>query len=317
MILAVLSILPLLTSRRHLLLTCLQCTTNTTRLLRCCIFMSIEMAPPLFTLSTVLLTLSFPCFLLALYRLIIIIICSCCGTNIQGIVVSKQTNAITSCFWCHSTHKMMLHPNSTTNIEVWIAYHQGNYDWHMTMVEMPHSTYIAWPRGTKVRLRFCKTRCCYRAEPILTCHRCCCVLAWDRAIDVLLLLCNAVGVFCFYYALALQQSHDLECIGCIAIPISGAALFLTCCCYFNCCFLRKNPYPQHVEEVVSYRCESLLQDEAEEVEEPRRPLPASSCASVELTHLHSRTNATESVESVSRPTFQSVSIVKNNVTGSE
>ena len=232
--------------------------------------------PGLYNLSITILSLVLPFFILSIYRLLVIIICSCCGAPIQGVVVSIQRNSLSSCYYCHSTHKMMLHPNNTTNIELWIAFHRGKFNYNMTMVEMPFSSYDLYPRGKKVNLRFCRifNGKCYRAETNFTCQRFCKTLIRDRVIDFVLLLLFTGGIAGIYSSIEQVQLNAAELIattinmtlnetitltvatatttntmlGIIAVPVVLSIVFVVCCCCFNCCFLRMNPYPQHIEE---------------------------------------------------------------------
>ena len=215
------------------------------------------MSTPLFTLGLCLLTVTVPFLILSLYRILVVVVCFLCGTTVDGVVISKQKNAVSSCLSLHSTHKMMEKRESNySNIEVWIAYSVGNFNWQVTMVEMSASSYISFPRGKKVNVRYCRVgNCCLRAEPRLTCQRFCGTLVWDRLLDIFLIACVVGGCACCW--LSVQTGEDAK-LGILAVIPVLTCLCLTCCCHFNLCFLRRNPYKQHVKEVLECDSETLI-----------------------------------------------------------
>lgn len=143
------------------------------------------------------------------------------------------------------------------NIEVWIVYRNGNqFDWHVTMVEMPASTYNMWSRGEKVEIKYCRTSCCVRAEPKFTCRRFCITLIRDRLIDTFLLICIIGGIICI--CTSLETGEEAELLTLIVIPIL-TCLCISCCCLCNLGFLRNNKYSQHLAEVIATDRESLLE----------------------------------------------------------
>ena len=216
----------------------------------------LSMSTPLFTLGLCLLTVTIPFVILSLYRIIVVVVCFLCGTAVDGVVISKQKNAISSCLSLHSTHKLMEKRESNySNIEVWIAYSVGNFNWQVTMVEMSASSYISFPRGKKVKVKYCRTCCCLRAEPRLTCQRFCGTLVWDRLLDIFLIACVVGGCACCW--LSVQTGEDAK-LHLLLIPICLTCCCLTCCCHFNLCFLRRNPYKQHVKEVLECDSEPLI-----------------------------------------------------------
>ena len=212
---------------------------------------------PLFTLGIFTLTVAFPFFLLVMYRLLVIVLCCLFGEPVNGIVVSKQRNAFSSCYACHSAHRMQTPSN--TNIELLIAFRrQDQSDYHVTMVEMPSSSYHSWARGTNVTVNTCQGCCCFlRAEPRLTCKRCCITLFWDRFLDFGCLVVVLGGCACLTLS---ATTGEEAAFGILAVVPIVTVLFLVVCCYCNVCFLRKNKYPQHLEEVIATDRETLLRE---------------------------------------------------------
>lgn len=209
----------------------------------------------LFALGTVLLTVTVPFFVLAMYRLLVFLALSLCGTTITGTVVSRQPSMVHSCLHRNSTHRM---DSNNQNIEVWVVYRHGfQFQPQTAMFEVPSSRYQAYPRGKQMQVQYCRMCCCLRAQPTLpptlTCRRCCVTLACDRFLDLFLVAVVGGGCICVWYGR--RGAAELGVLS--VIPVL-TCLCLGFCCGCNICFLRKNTYPQHLAEVIATDCDTLL-----------------------------------------------------------
>ncbi len=109
-------------------------------------------------------------------------------------------------------------------------------------------------KGDHLRLRYCVTCCCLRAEPApFSCRRCCCTLLWDRMTDLFLVgLVGTAGLLLHLGSAAAAAEAPAADLGVnwllLLVPAVLSLLCVFLCCCGNICFLRHQNYPEWLVE---------------------------------------------------------------------
>ena len=193
---------------------------------------------PFFGLGVALLTVSTPPLVLCAFRLMVMLLCACCGIPVDGRVVTSQTNVRDAMLSCFRPRKMLAKSGTR---EMWVAYRLVGHPWAMTTVEA--SAYRAAQRGAKIQLRAvtCCGCCCrrcqlQRAELPFSCRRCMIVLYCDRLLDTFSLATFWGG--CFFCSPLDENRWVLLFIPAV---MTGVVLLVTFCA--NCCFILHQSFP--------------------------------------------------------------------------
>ena len=196
------------------------------------------MANASFGLGVALLTLAAPPLILCAFRLVVMLLCACCGVPVDGRVVTSQTNVRDAMLACFRPRKMLAKRGSR---EMWVAYRLEARPWAMTTVEVGAHHVVRCGAKTPLRVFACCGCCCrrcqfQRAELPFSCSRCMIVLYCDRLVDLISLAAFLGG--CFLCSTVDESDWTLLFT---PIVVTGVVLLVAFCA--NCCFILHQNFP--------------------------------------------------------------------------